>query len=446
MKKNIVLAMIVLAILVAPAFAEPAFHGEASYSLVYEQDSKAKNADGTDADKQWEELDNNASIKFDAELDEFTTLSAEIKGDEDKAVEVESMVLSQDLTGFLGIEGPVSFSYKLGKQEWEVKDYGLMKDPDAHAGLLVEAKTKEIVDANGFKKEEVKVFPVVAGIDIPVGDDSNMVGFVATIGIMDALNIDVAVYPSTLLNEEENDSEFGVNVYGTFGSAKVSAYYTQSTPYVYCEDTDDDDMKDDKGDMLGFSAEYAINDAFLVSALAETRLADKYIGGFDQLKDPITGVALAGSYTMDGLVVKLGADVTELGADKIKADKDKDGNDTLEDWNVVDALDVDLEVEYTLADLTLGLEADTSLNDFAVDSDAKVTAKYVIADATLFASAKMKQFKDFKAKDHLEYDLGASYAAGAVTFTGGYTKNADTLDILDDDHEKGFFFQVKASF
>ena len=443
MKKNIVLAMIVLAILVAPAFAEPAFHGEASYSLVYEQD-KEKNADGTQDDKQWEDLDNNASVKFDAELDEFTTLSAEIKGDEGKAVEVETMILSQDLTGFLGIEGPVSFSYKLGKQEWKPQDYGLMKDPDAHAGLLVEAKTKDIVDDNGFKKEVVKVCPVEGGLDFVVGDDSNMVGFVATIGIMDALNIDVAVYPTTYLNEAKNDSEFGVNVYGTFGSAKVSAYYTQSVPYLFVEDTDDDDAKDDKGDMLGFNAEYAINDAFLVSALVETRLADEITVenlDIDFPADATTFVALAGSYTMDGLVVKLGADVSDLGADKIEgADK------KAEDWNVVDALDVDLDVEYTLADLTLGFVTETSLNDFAVDSNAKVTAKYAIADATLFASAKMKQFKDFKAKDHLEYDLGASYAAGAVTFTGGYTENADTLDILDDDHEKGFFFQVKASF
>ena len=443
MKKNIVLAMIVLAILVAPAFAEPTFHGEASYSFVFEQD-KAKNADGTQPDKQWEKLANNAKIKFDAELDENTTLSAEIKGDEGKAVEVQTMILSQNLTGVLGIEGPVSFSYKLGKQEWKPQDYGLMKDPDAHAGIKVAAKTEDAT-----MKDEGITFTGKTPVKhekglLTVGSDSKLVGFVATIGIMEVVNIDVALFPSTYVNETKDDAEFGVSLYGTVGAANFSAYYTQSVPYVFCKKKNDDGMKDNKGDMFGFNADYAINDAFLVSVLLETRLADNYVSDpvVKYSDKAITRVALGGSYTgVEGLTVKLGADVAGIGADKIEGAEKK-----AEDWNVVDALDVDLDLAYTLAGLTLGFVTETSLNDFAAKSNAKATVKYAIADATLFGSAKMKKFKDFKAKDDFAYDLGASYAAGAVTYTAGYTKGADTLDILDDDHQKGFFFRVKASF
>lgn len=440
MKKNIVLVMVVLALLVVPAFAEPTFSGEAKYTLVVNNDV----ADGTDI--QWEDMSNNAKINFDAQMDDFTSLSAEVKADQGKALEVQTMVFSQDLTGALGIDGPVSFSYKLGKQDYAPKNYSLTKEPDAKVGVLVEKVTEEVWTTKAVKDDnDVIIGYTTVKEDVDVkngnlikGSDSSMLGFVATIGIMDALNIDVAVYPTVFLNEAEKDEELAINVYGAFGNVEASVYYTKSVLYNYCKDTDDDGMKDDKGDMFGFNAK-ATFDALAVSALVETRLEDE---GVDKKVEKATSkAAVAATYDFGDLDLKLGVDVAGIGNDKHSV------NDTKEvDWNVKDAADVDLNVDYVMDALTAGLAVEGSLDDFAGNSNAKLTVKYALGNATFFAAGKATQFKDFKAEDHFKYDLGVSSSIGAATYAVGYNNGIDTLDTLADEGDKGFFFQVKASF
>ena len=409
MKKNIVLVMVVLALLVAPAFADPTFSGEFKYTMVYDLDDDAKTAD-----QPWEKVGSKASIAFGTDLDDFTSVTAEMKADEDKEVKVQNLILSQDLTGVLGIEGPVTFSYKLGVQDYEVQNNAIMGDADAKVGTMVVLADDATAD-NPRK-----------------GSDSKLFGFVSTIGIMDVLNIDVVAYPETLLDDMKNDEEFGVNVYGTFGPVALSAYYVKSVPFEYRNGDNDDDL-DNKGDMAGFNSLVTFSDNFSASVLVEARLEDKGtdVEGSKAVEKTTTKAGVAAAYTLGGLTTKLGADVAKLGAD---------------DFDLVDNLDVDLILGYALDTFNAGFELKTSLDDFAAESSAKVKFDYTIADAKFFASAKAKTLKDFKAEEDLAYDFGVSYAAGAATFNVGYANGADTLDTIDKNHDNGVFFQVVASF
>ena len=439
MKKNIVLVMVVLALMVAPILAESPFSGEFNYTLVYDNDAE----EGTD--KQFEDFDNSAKIKINAQIDEFTSISSKVSADEGDALEVDEMVLSQDLTAALGIEGPVSVSYKLGLQTWTPEDYSIIKEADAEIGVDVEHKKSKTKYHNfGLEIKEPK--------DLQ-GDDSDMFGFVTTLGIMGVANVDLAFYPKGLLNEAEYDEEMAVNVYGTFGLADVSVYYARSALFNFVDG--DGDLIDECGDMFGFNALGHFN-GFDVSVLFETQLEDTYYknvvvtdaDGFKTVgteeeattTDAVSRFAVAGTYTYNNITAELGADVCKIGVDKLKV------KDEMVDWNIMDATDVDLKVTYKQDALSTKFKVNTSFDDLAAKSKASVEVKYALEKAELFASAEMKKFKDFEAKEDLAFDLGATVNAGVMEYTFGYTDGADTQDVIDDDHEKGLFFHLTTSF
>lgn len=437
MKKNLVLALVALAFLAVPVMAEPTFSAEVDYGFVFnpdpdqafdypDDDNGGNPIEIQDVDSDWQDLDNSVSVTFDGTISDFTSISAKIKGDEDDKVEVDTLILTQDVTGALGLDGAVDFTLKLGKQKFAPKDYGMMKDPDAEVGVFVEADGDKVFWLDGVEPDTKIPGEEFGGIlyTIPVGDDSNYVGFVTSFLIVDMLNIDLALYPSTYANEVVGDEEFGLNIWGEFGDAKVSAYYVVSNQWDFVEDVDDDDALDYNGDFFGLNTEVTLGDA-IVSGLYEIALSK------DINDKMVSKAALAGSYTLSDVTFKLGTDVENLGA---------------EDADFVDNTDVDFKVAYAADSFNVGTSLEASLDDFAAESELAFNADYTLDAAKFFAKINFATFKDFKAEDHLEYDLGVTYTLDTVAYSLGYANDSDSQDIIDDDHETGVFFLVKASF
>ena len=422
MKKNVVLVMLVLAMAVVPLFAEPTFSGSFSYGLNYDFGEK----------DVWEGLANKGKIDFKAELSDFTSLTASVGGNQGEEVYVNSLVLSQDLTGALGFDGPLAFSYKLGKCNFEVHDYSFIKHPDAKVGTKVSDKMEEYdleIEEDGETKTVVGKRPVMRGKKVR-GNISNMVGFVATVGIMDTLNVDIALYPETYLNEKKDDEEFAVNLSGTFGKVKASAYYTISQEFTqvhkfgWCQD--------DYGDFVGFNASVQVLEPLFISAFFER-----------DMEDETSTVALSGKYNIGDLSVRLGADVNRIGLEYLDDDKKVE-------WNVKDCLDVDADLIYKKGGLSSHVRLRGSMDDFATKSYSFCRLAYGIDELTFYGQTWLWGFKDLKMGENVDYEIGMKYNLEKVTVNVGYVdfNTPYTYKAFQDpvDHGTGLFVNFTASF
>ena len=399
MKKNIVLAMVVLAMLVVPAFATPSFSGEFSWATVYDFDA--------DGDKGWEDLSNGVEVDLSADMSDFTSLEAVIAGDEGDVVEVDTMILSQDLTGALGIDGPVTFEYSVGMQDYEVQSFSIMEDPSAVVGVTVEAN--EDGDVNDDDATLV------------VGEDSKLVGMVATIGMMGLVNVDVALYPSTYTNELAGDEEFAVNVYGEFGPAEVSVYYVASEEFDFCVDSDDDDIIDEAGQYFGFNAGAAFG-------AVEASVMFEY-----DIEEETSVLALAGAYEVaEDIAVEAGIVTEDLGDDDF-------------DFAECSAVEVKAEAAVDALEVEFGVEAG-DLSELAAETEVSLALAYELGDLTLYTAVQLGTLKDFDAEDDLTYEIGATVDVDSVTYNLGYMNGSDEFSIEDDDVEKGLYLSVTASF
>ena len=405
MKKNVVLGLVVLALIASPLLADPVFSGSFTYGFTFEKKSNL-----------WEDTSNSAKLDFGAKISDYTSLNAVVSADEGDPLEVGTMVFSQDLTGALGIEGAVAISYKLGAQSYTPANYGIYKEPSAEVGVEVGDKTdtRDVPSAGGTYEE---TFVVVHPDGANRGSDSTEIGLITTLKFAELVNVDLAFYPTTYLNEIDDDEEFAVNLYGNFGPSNLSVYYTVSDTFAQVDS--DGDLIDGNGDFLGFNADVGFGDV-LVSV------------NFERDMDAETQwFALAGKYTMGGLTAKLGYDVGGIGKD---------------DFDFVDGSDVDVDLAYAIDAFNIALDLNGSLDDFAAKSNVAVKMDYTMAAAKFFAKVKMGKFKDFKSEDDLTYDLGLTYTVDTMAFSLGYTNGSDSQDIIDDDHEKGIFAVVQASF
>ena len=421
MKKNVVLTLLVFAIMAVPMFAEPSFSGSFSYGLNYDFEHE----EGGKFSEVWEGIDNNIEIDFEATLSDFTSLTASVSGDEDDKVTVGTLVLSQDLTGALGMTGDFGFSYKVGKQTFAPEVYTCLKYPDAEVGNNVTAITyKETVevDIDGEKHQVV----VEKELENPRGgirgSGEGELGFVGTIALFETINVSVALYPQTYMDEEKKNEEFGVNLHGAFGDLEVSAYYCKS-------DENPDYVNkfgwqiDYSGNLMGANAKYTFGDA-AVSAFVETNNDSK-----------TTWVALAGSYKLNDFTFKAGFDVNGFGKD---------------DFDLKDSTDVDVRVDYDNDALNVGLRFDGSLDDFTAKSWYRARVGYTISDTTVYGQMWVAGLKDVDLKERASYEAGLKHTIDNVTFNAGYVSNNFWTAWKAFDHPcthpQGVFFNVKASF
>jgi hypothetical protein len=255
MKKTIVLLTIVLALIAAPVFAETGFSGAVEFKY------------GTDFDNFDTDTGNDTTISLDGKVGEFSTISVGIEADGDSAATATLMTLSQDVTGALGIDGPVSFTYKMGKQTYSPADYsGVAGYEDAGIDAKIGQKWAAGDTAVEFTTD-------------------SMLGTVLTFGFADMIMLDVAVYPASyfeiadpIFGEVDTYTEIGINLYGTFGPAQVSAYFVGSPYTSLIEDVTDPDSDaiDENGKMMGANAGLTF-DALKVGIVWETKLSNEYV-------------------------------------------------------------------------------------------------------------------------------------------------------------------------
>ncbi len=156
-------------------------------------------------------LDNDSVISLEAQIGEFTTFTVGFEADDDdgtagsnnRDVFATDMSLTQDVTGALGIDSPVGVSLRLGRQTLEPAD-----------------------NHNVAGYEDIEAFAIT----------ESMVGIGLMLDVMDFVNVDLVLYPSTYLNypTKGNSIEIGAQAYGSLmeGQMNYVAYFVASNTAV----------------------------------------------------------------------------------------------------------------------------------------------------------------------------------------------------------------------
>jgi hypothetical protein len=194
MKKTIVLMTIVLAILAAPVFAEVTASGDVDFRF------------GMNGDVYAEKNDNDVTLNLGATIGDFTSVTVEMSATnetgESDAVTLDQMVLTQDVTGALGVDAPVGVAMSFGVTDFMPKQY------QAVAGY------------GDFEYDDDMADPYTYNV---IGEAGTIMTK-ASISIVDMVTVDVAMYEPGV--EFMSDAmQFGINAYGTFGMVDASVSY-----------------------------------------------------------------------------------------------------------------------------------------------------------------------------------------------------------------------------
>ena len=260
MKKTFVILTIVLAILAAPVFAEVTASGEVDFEWAFNADDYSEKVDSNDM-----------VIDLGGTVGDYTTISAEFEGEyaEDDGqidgvdadgeditanVVLNDATLTQDITGALGIESPVSVALTFGVK-------GIGDDP---------------VNYN-----EVAAYNFASDGELSPGTIMTK----ASLGI-DTFTVDLSIW------EDEN---FGIEVYGRAAdAADVSVYYFSG-----------DAVAMEYGEMTAFEDKYVFGINGATDVLMEGLVvgAGMEMYGFKKIGDVSSFMyyGVSAAYTMDAL-------------------------------------------------------------------------------------------------------------------------------------------------
>lgn len=473
MKKSIAFTFILLVAFAVQLSAEAGFSGSFKYGLNYDLEAE-------DPDKEFVEVDNSVKITVDGTVNDFTSISAEITADEGDDLNLGSLVLSQDVSGALGVTGPVSFSFKVGKQSYSPPNYSTAYETGAKVGVKVEQKKDDkdlLFSASGKMFEGDTETTIIehqwakGKVTLPgQGSDSNLIGLVTTLGVLDIIYLDLALYPQTYFDGDDNSAEFSAALYGTIGNVNIGGAYSVSRVSAYRDkkqvlDMDGDnpkpradqeaegDLIDNAGDNVSFSVGWA-------DFGAKAGLTVRY----DMEEDDETLYYRAVGKNTKGEDVEGDYKWTESFGSKLSAAVDgsymfpfglgfglgyKINNVLTDDFDFAADSDLSLDIDYNGVE-NLSVHVDFDLGSFSAimaDASAKLTASYGFGDTTVYGAAKLGTFEDFKVADDLTYEAGVMHALDGVTFNVGYTSGSDFKAYYDeDDHAKGVFLTIAASF
>ncbi len=251
MKKTFVILTIVLAILAAPVFADVTASGKVTYDFMYAPDY----AEYMDSDDNKIDLDLGGTVgdytSIGANLsaaygtsDDTTTGLWDVTGD----VTLDALTLTQDVTGALGVDSPVSVAYTIGKT-----DFG----PVEYQGVAGKNDLEYTYDG--------------------VGGDTIMTKL--SFGVQDMVTIDTYLYSGADLDIMGDDGIIGVNAYGTFGMVDASVSYIVVDP-----DTS----------VFGVNGAATVMEGLTVGAGLESEMADETTSYYGVSANYVTGPIEAG--------------------------------------------------------------------------------------------------------------------------------------------------------
>ena len=256
MKKTFVILTIVLAILAAPVFAEVTASGEVNFAWTFNADDYAEYVDTNDM-----VLDlggtvgdyTSISAEFEAEYEDVDGDLADTTGSSD-AVSLNQATLTQDITGALGIDAPVSVAVTFGID-------GLAGDP---------VNYNEVAGYGDFCSDGA-LDPGTLMTKVSLG--------------VDAFSIDAAMYEG---------NNFGVNAYGNVADmADVSVYFFNEATAGWKAIGD---LTPVEPSVFGVNAGATVMEGLVVGAGMETASFDK-IGDISSA----TSYGVSAAYTMDAL-------------------------------------------------------------------------------------------------------------------------------------------------
>ncbi len=197
MKKLILLALV--ALVAGAAFAEtaPAFSGDFEYTTQFDFDDEAYIAAASP----------DASINLNGVVDEWSTVNAEIEstsvttaadGDVAGLLQVNQFTLTTDVTGALGVDGPVGVSITWGALTFQADDYS------GKAGY--------------------------GDIEVP-SETNTYIGTELTFAIVEKVNLIVSIAPSTYTDwDGADDAVFGIEAqFMVVDGLDLNAWYITDT-------------------------------------------------------------------------------------------------------------------------------------------------------------------------------------------------------------------------
>ncbi len=339
MKKTFVILTIVLAILAAPVFAEVTASGEVNYQWTF------------DADNYNEFIDtNDMVIDLGGTVGDYTSISAEFEaeyedvdgvtsdGSGSRAVSMNSAEITQDITGALGLDAPVSVSVTFGLEDHDPKEYNDMAYGD--------------FDLDG----ELNPGSIMTKVSL-----SN-----------DMFTLDASMY---------EDQKFGVNAYGNVADmADVSVYYFKDFTYSAWDYSAMVPADAEDAYCLGFNTAVAVMDGLTVGAGYE-------MGGWstDADIDSVSAFGLSAKYVMDALTATLGTNTVSY-----------------EDAELAETTWIAVAVDYAVNDMfsvnaAYKMPADAGDDDLADVMGYEIGAKAVVDNVTYQAGYTLGS--DNEAKD-----------------------------------------------
>jgi len=192
MKKTLSIMLCAFALLAAPAFADVAITGEFTYGFNTSADAYESVIDTGDLVVTGST--ENASVVYGMD---FTKVAAGLDDDATNDLMsvdfISDLYMKMDLTGAMGIETPVSVSFKTGRTSFDAQNY---------LGDIMGYETYDVIDAETAT--------------------STFLGF--TFNIMDLFNVDYAIDPNLV----DGVKEMFAGAYGTFAFVDAEAYYNIS--------------------------------------------------------------------------------------------------------------------------------------------------------------------------------------------------------------------------
>lgn len=411
MKKTFMLVA-AIALLAAPVFAEITVSGQVEF--VYEHELSDNEAYDT-----YEDDDAN-SISFDLgiEIGEFTTLNTALAADmEDddgqSSVYLDGWSVTQDVTGALGVDGPITFSVEMGDVSFSGTQY-----------------TDEFDALTSFDDEDQ-----IYGEDM----DGGAVDFTFAIGIMDMVTVELGFFPATFADSiTNNDSDgtddtddtaddetatdvladqFGINIYGVFGPVSLATYLVVS----------DGDMDMEINGLLDFAP---------VEVGFQLQIVEMEDDNALFYEDD--GVTLLGLSAMDMQSYVYVTYTSDFG---LEATVEYFGYTMINNFDMEFAVDAEYEIAVGSATVDANWGAFDMLSD--LDMEIGVGVSYPVSDAVELHAGYDIVYLLTDIANSMEINIGSDLEIGAMSYSVDYTLETEDSDNGDElQHTVAFYGAV----